>query len=160
MEYNRNDLEWLFRTFDRMRHNCIKAEFENRSLLEASHPLILFTLRYEMKDMTASQKEIGDAIGISPPTVAISIKRMEKTGLVHKVSDETDLRRNLITLTEKGMNLVEECSLAFNKIARGMFEGFSETERAQLKEFYIRMIQNLESMGVQSPAQLKRRNQE
>lgn len=155
MEGNQNDLEWLFRTFDRMHRNCIRSEFQKRGIQEASHPSVLFALRYDMKDMKASQKELGDFVGISPPTVAISIKRMVKADLVRKVADERDLRRNIITLTPKGVEFVEECANAFDNIDRGMFAGFSEMEQEQLKAWYIRMIRNLESMGAQPPAQLR-----
>mgnify|MGYP000854515500 CR=1 FL=1 len=160
MECDQNNLEWLFRTFDRMHHNYLKSTLEKHGLREATHPHILVTLRYKTKDMKASQKELGDAIGISPPTVAISVKRMEKAGLLCKVPDERDLRRNVITLTKKGMSYIEECSGIFDKIDKGVFEGFSELEREQLKRFYLRMIKNLEAMGARLPILLKRSEQE
>jgi DNA-binding MarR family transcriptional regulator len=156
LEYNPDGLKWLFRAFDRMHHNCLKAELKKRGLREASHPVILFALKHEIKDMLASQKEIADAIGISPPTAAISIKRMEKAGLLCKIPDEQDTRRKLITLTEKGIQLINECELAFEKVDQGMLTGFTAAEIEQLKMFYLRMINNLETMGAQPPAQLKR----
>jgi DNA-binding MarR family transcriptional regulator len=157
MNHHKNsEIEWLFRTLDRMRHKCIRHEFEKRGLTEASHPPILFKLRYEMKDKKATQKEIADAIGISPPTVAVSIKRMEKAGLVRKLPDKTDLRQNIIELTSKGDKLLEECKSAFEKIDQKMFEGFSEQEIIQLKDFYIRLIRNLEEMYKQQAAGTKK----
>lgn len=159
VEYEQNNLEWLLRIFDRMHHNCLKSALEKHGLREVTQPHILFTL-HKIKGMKASQKELGDAIGISPPTVAISVKRMEKAGLLCKVSDERDLRRNVITLTKKGVEYIEECSSIFDKIDRGIFEGFSELEREQLKKFYLRMIKNLETMGARLPNQLKRSEQE
>ncbi|MDI3481968.1 MAG: hypothetical protein PWQ97_1623 [Tepidanaerobacteraceae bacterium] len=155
MEYDPNALEWLFQTFERMHHNCIKSEFARRGLSEASHPLILMALKYEVSNMAASQKDIAQMLGISPPTVAISLKRMEKAGLVCKITDEDDLRRKLVKITEKGLRLLDECENAFSEIDRNIFKGFSDEEREQLKRFYIRMIHNLESMGAQLPAQLK-----
>jgi len=157
VEYDPNGLEWLLRTFDRMHHNCIRSEFVKRGLSEASHPMILMALKHEVRNMAASQKDIAQMIGVSPPTVAISLKRMEKAGLVRKIVDENDLRRNLITITDKGLRLLDECENAFCEIDRNIFNGFSDEEREQLKKFYIRMIHNMESMGAQPPAQLKRR---
>jgi DNA-binding MarR family transcriptional regulator len=156
MEHDQNALEWLFRTLDRMHHNCMKAEFDKRGLSEASHPAILFVLKHEIEDTSASQKEIADLIGISPVTVAISIKRMERSGLIRKVADPNDLRRNLITITEKGLKLTTECEKAIDDIDVGMFKGFSSEECRSLKTFYIKMIHNMESMGVQIPAKLKK----
>lgn len=151
-----NSLEWLFRTFNRMHLNLLKAEMVKRGLGEASHPAMLFTLKRDMKNMSATQKELAERIGISPATVAISIKRMEKAGLIRKVSDKNDLRRNCITLTEKGLHFVIECEAAIKKIDLGTFQGFSEAESKQLKQFYLRMIHNLEDMGAQTPLPFRR----
>ena len=39
-----------------------------------------------------SQKEISPALRISPPTVAVSIKRLEKAGIIERRADEKDQR--------------------------------------------------------------------
>ena len=156
-EYDQNNLEWLLRVFDRMHHTYLKSALEKQGL-KVTHPYILVAL-HKIKGMKASQKELGDAIGISPPTVAISVKRMEKAGLLCKISDEKDLRRNVITLTKKGVEYIEECLSIFDKTDRSVFDGFSELEREQLKRFYLRMIKNLETMGARLPNQLKRSEQ-
>ncbi len=158
MEDGSKTIEWLFRMLTGMHHNYLRNEFEKRGLREASHPHILFTLRYKTKDKMASQKELSDALRISPATVAVSIKRMEKSGLVRKVSDRNDLRRNLITLTEKGEKLVDESAAVFGEFEKRMYEGFTENEKTQLKHFYLRIIQNLENTGIQPPAHIKRTN--
>jgi len=156
MVCKQNDLRWLFHSLDRMHHNCIKAEFEKRGLCKASHPHILFAIRYEMKGAGVSQRELADVIGISPTTVAISIKRMEKAGLICKKPDKNDKRRNIIALTKKGKKITEECSAAFNEINRDVFKGFTKAEQEQLKKFYLRMIKNLELRGARLPVYLKR----
>jgi DNA-binding MarR family transcriptional regulator len=155
MVYKQNDLRWLFHSLDHMHHNCVKAEFEKRGLCKASHPYILFVIRYLMKGELVSQKELADAIGISPATVAISIKRMGKAGLICKKPDERDRRRNIIALTEKGKEITDGCSAAFNEINRDVFKGFTKDEQEQLKKFYLRMIKNLESRGARLPVRLK-----
>ena len=158
MKYDYNDLESLFRAISHMYHNCIRKEFEKREINHANHPPILFILKHESGNI-ASQKDIADKLGISPPTVAISIKRMVKVGLLQKVADESDLRRNFITLTEKGKRLVEESELVFDTIDQGMFRGFSQDDREQLKSTYLRIISNLEIMGAQPPEFLKKGNE-
>lgn len=45
-------------------------------------------------------KELSDGINVSPASVAVSVKRMQKSGLITKISDENDLRCNRIALTE------------------------------------------------------------
>jgi DNA-binding MarR family transcriptional regulator len=149
------NLETLLRTAIHMRMSCVKKEFEKRNLNPASHAPILFILRHEAENMVASQREIASKLGISAPTVAVSINRMEKAGLVQKVADQTDLRRNLITLTQKGLLLVEESLAVFETVDEGMLKGFQQLEQEQFKMFFLRIITNLEVMGAQPPDDLK-----
>lgn len=153
-----NQMQWLLRTYSRMHHNVLTHKEEKNGLSEASHPVILFVLRYDMQDMKASQKEIADEIGISPSTVAISLKRMEKAGLLKKVQDKDDLRKNLITLTEKGLEFTNRLHVISVEVDQGIFAEFSEAELEQLKGYYKRMIRNLEGMGAKTPAFLQRIN--
>lgn len=155
MEYDTDNLEWFFRTLSRMHHNSIKAEMRKRGLKEASQPQILFLLMNQTDADGISQKRIADIIGITPSTVAISIKRMEKSGLVQKIADHDDLRYNHVKLTPKGKEFLDECINAFKAIDTKMFDGFSENDRDQLKTFFKCMIKNLESMGVQPPESMK-----
>jgi len=155
VKYESDNLEALLHTIFHMQYNCTKKEFERRGIVRASHPPILFMLRHWTEGMAASQKEIADRLGISTPTVAISIKRMEKAGLIHKVPDESDLRRNLITLTEDGKRQVDEAQDAFEETYAKMFHGFSPEDCEQLKTYFLRIISNLESMGAQPPECLK-----
>ena len=55
-----------------------------------------------------SQREISQELGISPPTVAVSVKRLEKSGLVERREDEQDLRRSRIFLTERGKETIQD----------------------------------------------------
>ena len=156
MEYDANAIEWLLRALTRMHHYYIDREMEKRGLGFSGFPPILFVLHNELKGRLASQKELADFLGIRPSSITASIKRMEKAGLVEKVHDEGDLRRNIITLTKKGRELVENSLHVFDDVDRKMYEGFSEEEKEQLKAFYLRIINNLENLGVQSPAGFKK----
>lgn len=151
MNYNQEDLEWLFRTFERLFHNYIKNVFEKRGIVGASNPHILFALRFNAQDMKATQKELGEMVGISPPTAAISIKRMEKAGILIKMQDKEDLRRNIIALTPKGLKIVDECRSVFEEMDAEMFKTFSMEEREQLRLFFLRLVHNLKAMGAQLP---------
>lgn len=156
MIYGPDSIEQLLAAFNRMRHNLIRSEFEQRGLAMASHPPILFALYHEVKGRKASQKDLAEIIGISAPTAAISIKRMERAGLICKSSDMNDQRKNMITLTEKGEKLVKECENTFIELDCQTFKGFSEKEREVLKGYYLRMIENLEAAGATPPQRLKK----
>ncbi|NTV89766.1 MAG: winged helix-turn-helix transcriptional regulator [Clostridiales bacterium] len=148
-------LEKLFRIFDRVHQNILKAEFAKRGISEVSHPAILIALNNQPDGMMTSQKGLAEKLGISQPAVALSLLRMEKSGLVKKVMDSKDMRRNFVIITEKGKSLMEECTKAICSIDDEMFKEFSDEECIILEGFYIRMIQALEVLGGQVPTELK-----
>ncbi len=156
MDFDANSLEWLFGVLTRMHHYYIDKEMEKRKLGFAGFPPILFILSREMKGKPASQKELADFLGIRPSSVAIAVKRMEQACLVERVTDENDLRRNIVTITKPGEKLVRDAMKVFDEADRKMYDGFTEEEKEQLKQFFARIIQNLENLGVHSPAGFKK----
>jgi len=144
-------LEWLYRICDRMHHSMLMQELDRRNLSGASHPPLLFLLA-DAQPAAPTQAEIARGLGVSPPTAAVSIRRMERSGLLRKAADGADLRRNRITLTPKGRRTVRECRAAFDVLDRRMFEGFTDGELGTLRSYYGRMIRNLEAMGAKRPA--------
>ncbi|MCH3918425.1 MAG: MarR family transcriptional regulator [Spirochaetia bacterium] len=152
-------IEELARTVFHMHGHLIKKEFETRDITRVSHPHMLFMLRFRSKNSQGlSQKDIADRLGVSTPTVAISVKRMEKSGLLCKIPDEHDHRYNLISLTEKGRRLTDEAIEAFDSIDREIFNDFSPEDIAQLKRLLIHLMRNMEKQGIRSPEQLRTDN--
>lgn len=49
-----------------------------------------------------SQRELAKILNIKPPTVNVSVQRLEKAGFLYKKPDEKDQRVTRIYLTEKG----------------------------------------------------------
>lgn len=100
-------------------------------------------LEYVKHNDMCTQKDIADFLQISPPSVATSIKRMQKTGLLDKIHDESDLRCNRITITEKGIESYEICKHDFNDIDEQMFKDFTEEECELFYSFLGRVHNNL-----------------
>lgn len=113
-------IEELARTVFHMHGHLIKKEFETRDITRVSHPHMLFMLRFRSKNSQGlSQKDIADRLGVSTPTVAISVKRMEKSGLLCKIPDEHDHRYNLIVLRKKDVgSLMKQLKLSIALIRK------------------------------------------
>lgn len=94
-----------------------------------------------------SQKEISQALGISPPTVAVSIKRLEKAGIIERKADEKDQRLSRIYLTEEGKSVTRKARECIKEKEEALIKGFSESEVCLLRRFFLQMIQNLEEDG-------------
>lgn len=90
-----------------------------------------------------TQRDIAQALGVSTPAVATSIKRMQKAGLLEKLADEADMRCNKISLTEQGQQVILDGQRIFDEVTAGMFEGITEGELQTLEKALARMEQNL-----------------
>ena len=90
-----------------------------------------------------SQKEISKELHISAPTVAVSMKRMEKAGIIERRNDEHDQRMVRIYLTAQGREIIEKSRKCVEENEKLVFDGFSESEICLMKRFFDQMIQNL-----------------
>ena len=102
-------------------------------------------LEYLSAHDQCTQKELAETLQVSAPSIATSVKRMQKTGLLKKVADDSDLRCNRISITEKGSELAKKARTSFDAIDSRMFQNFSAQECDQFCGYLNRMIQNIES---------------
>lgn len=100
-------------------------------------------LDYLVEHGQCTQAEIAAALGVSPASVAVSVKRMHKSGLIEKIGDENDLRCNKITITDFGKSELEKVHASFDKIDKAAYEGFSETELKEFEAYVERINKNL-----------------
>ena len=90
-----------------------------------------------------TQRQLAAEIRVTPATICGTIKRMERAGLVQRSVDAEDGRVSCVSLTEAGQECYRQAvALSANSYCR-MLEGFSEEERALLRDFVHRMGENL-----------------
>ncbi len=100
-------------------------------------------LEYVIEHDRCTQAQLAEALQVSAPSVATSVKRMQKAGLLQKAADAEDLRCNRISITEKGLALAQKCRAGFNVVDGRMFEGFTEEECCTLCGYLDRLIANV-----------------
>ncbi len=100
-------------------------------------------VEYIIRNEGCTQKEIADKLGVTPASIAISTKRMQKAGLIEKLTDESDLRRNRLSATGNGIELARICRAQADDLDKRMFEGFSQQELVMMKDNLDRMIGNI-----------------
>ena len=106
--------------------------------------MILFLLKDKGREgRIAAQKELSDAMHVSPATVAVSLKSLEREGYVEKLAVETDQRRKAVRLTPKGEAAIQRCVQVFEAVDQSMFEGFRPEETRQACGYLMRMLHNL-----------------
>lgn len=143
MDTKSMELASTFRHFERL-HRALLDSIVLDMGLYSSQPFLLFMLQ---KTNEPTQKEIADMLNVSPASTAVTIKRMEKAGLIKRVIDEKDSRCNRITITPKGNKLANECTQKFGEIDSYMYNGFSEQEQQQLLDFYKRIETNIKKLA-------------
>lgn len=90
-----------------------------------------------------SQIELSRRVVVEQPTMANTLKRMKRDGLVHHHKDPEDGRRSLFSLTPKAEALIEDLLSEAKVVNQCATAGLNETEQNQLKTLMRKMISNL-----------------
>ena len=139
----------LLQQLMRAHHNACMAALARRGVRDVGSPRLLWALsRYPDDPARApTQKELADKLHSAPPTVAASLKVLERQGYVERRTDQKDTRRNRISITQKGRDAIAQSMDAFRQVDGHMYHGFSPEERALANQLFSRMLQNLYQIG-------------
>ena len=93
---------------------------------------------------TSTQTELAAIAAISQPTMASTLRRMERDGLIVRVKDTTDSRRENISLTDRARELLPEVEAHGKSINQAATEGLSAHSASQLITMLRHTAENLE----------------
>ena len=91
----------------------------------------------------STQAELSRLIGIEQPTMAITLRRMERDGLIQRKPDPDHGRRSHVTLSAKGRKLSQVMRTAAREVEKLATNGLSAAEVDQFFRLAGTMIQNL-----------------
>jgi len=111
--------------------------------LYPGQPLLLFHL---LSNQECTQKELADVLMVTPASVTVSVRRMEKAGYITRRSDSSDLRCNRLCLTEKGKKCADMCKEALDSINRSAYAGLSDEEKSNAERVLVKMIQSMKQV--------------
>ncbi len=103
---------------------------------------ILFTLS---RNDGITQLDLSKLAHLKPPTVSVSLQKMEAHGLVTRSSNKEDLRKTNVFLTEKGKEIVSQIVQVFHSHDRTITESLTEDESQQLKQLLLKVYSGLEA---------------
>lgn len=131
----------------RVTHAYFQKNFQqlNSIGLHPGQPPMLWHI---FKDEGLSQKELASRLKVKPPTVNVSLQRMERADYICRRQDERDQRVSHIYLTEKGRRLAERIGGIMKGNNSRMTQGFTEAEVCLLTRFLKQMVVNIESIQV------------
>lgn len=89
-----------------------------------------------------TQKQLLDRVGIEQATMANTLGRMQRDGLVERRPHPSDRRAQLVFLTDRGRLLEEQAVQAAREADDALFKGFRRFERELLLEYMRMAIEN------------------
>jgi len=112
---------------------CIVWSLAQRTVqhgvLPGAYPVIAWLMHFQ----EATQAELSRLIGIEQPTMAITLRRMERDGIIERSPDPNHGRKSLVKLTARGRRLTDVISAAARDVQKVASEGLTT---AELEEFY------------------------
>lgn len=108
-------------------------------------PLGLKVLDYSLLVLVASnpevnQKQLGEALDVSAPNMAITLDRLVEAGWVERVRSTRDRRAMLIHLTPAGRQLVQRAERIAASMEQEPLRALSTAERALLVELLMKVV--------------------
>lgn len=124
----------------RRHHRGIERLVTDTGLHRSQRMILLFL---SQMDNMPSQRELADRFDISPACVARSLKTLAMEGYITRSGDTDDQRRNHVSITDKGLQIVRETRRTFDQFDRLAFQGFQTEEILCLISLLSRLQDNL-----------------
>ncbi len=126
------------------------AEVFGAHELSAANFGVLVTLARIGDDGRVSQRRLMDELGLTSGTISVRIDRLVDEGLVVRQTDPESKRNTLITLTERGRELVERVIPAHLANERRLLAALTDDEQRALASLLGKLLVEFE--GSQPPA--------
>ncbi len=80
-----------------------------------------------------SQAQLVQLLGLDHSTVAKSLGRMEKAGLIERSASQTDRRAMIVSLTRAGIRAQKNVRAAWDRLERASIAGLNDQQRVTLE---------------------------
>ena len=103
-------------------------------------------LRYIRRSDDCTMGHIAEKFGVKPSTVSQTMDRLEKHGLVERVSGKEDARQKIVRLTEKGQSLIHSVESIWSMRLSKSLSQFTDMEQAELIELLSKLAAAMRDM--------------
>ena len=115
----------------------------NASLAQAGRRRQHFTVLTSLAEQgAASQAELGRRLSIDRSDLHALLAELEADGLVARVRDERDRRRNVVTLTQAGQRALARLDKLIDAAQDALLEPLSAAERTQLSRLLQKILES------------------
>jgi len=109
--------------------------------LPSSYRMLIFHLARMEPGVT--QLDLVKVTHLKPPTVSVTLQKMERDGIVVRKDNQHDLRETLVYLTGKGKAIDERIKIMHMEGDEAALDGLSTEEIGTLSDLLNRVIDNL-----------------
>lgn len=138
MEEQYHRIIHLLGVTDRTLKRSIAKKVEKTGVYRSQHRLLMILGKHP----DCSQTELAERLEISPAAVAVSLKKLEKSGFISRQCQKNDNRVNQVVITEKGWEIIDQSVQYFKEMDKAFLKDFSLEELRRLEAFLERMIKN------------------
>lgn len=144
MEKHSDSLGFLLNNAARL----IKLDFSNRINklgITFSQFLVIKDLYFHKGDNEDdfTLGSIAERLSSNRPNMTGIIERLEKQGLIKRSLNPRDKRSQIINLTDKSKDIMQELQQMSKETTAEALKGFNEEESLRVKEYLFKIINNL-----------------
>ena len=92
-----------------------------------------------------TQLELVKITGLKPPTISLTLRSMERDGIVSRVKNDADRRETHVAITDNGRKMYQKMIAAVEKTQKEMLNGISAKELEQMSSVLQKISDNLNS---------------
>lgn len=146
MKRQQHTTDPAFQVLHRVHRFVVRTELARAGLDDLGSPAMLISLKQQFSgEERPSQRQLAQVLSVTPATVAMTLKSLQRCGYIEKYPDPRDQRCKRIGMTEKGLAAVKVCEEIFFQANERVFEGFTPEENAQVEGYHQRMLDNINS---------------
>ncbi len=145
---NSNNNTYMFKGNETLRSlndaSFLFAKYVGRELdrigMRASYRHVMKPL---MEGDGLTQLDLVKITKLKAPTISITLRNMERDGIVRREKDDNDRRETHVYITDKGREMHAQVLAAYDKAEQIMLSGLSDTELGAIRTPMDKMIANL-----------------
>jgi len=134
----RKKLFYEIMVFQILRKKFIRNEITKQGLYYGQHHILEFINH----NPGCKQTDLSYYLKVTPASIAVSTKRLEKAGFIEKQVDQDNLRQNSLFLTDKGKEACENMERFFMNLDSDALKDITEEEYLLLERLLDKMIYN------------------
>lgn len=117
--------------------------FEKRTNISLTRYEILVSL---VNKGCVTQKVLQQTLAIDQAAITRHLKLLEEQQFVNRKRNEKNNREVLVTISEKGRALLEDCTMFKDQLMDDLYDNFSVDELHQFKQSLTRLNNNIEKL--------------